>query len=287
MSFIIDQNICVGCGSCTGNCPNRAIIRKGTIVFITEMCSDCGTCLQYCPMDAIGEGKTKAEYDNKKLDTALKEKLSLNRNIAAMKFVDKAPEGITVEEGPHFWCGICGDIFDGNGSPVFFTAKASSCGGTANLGLGAKKATREDYETVVNGQVIGEGNLYASREVMSKGRSIFPQYPKVCAGVILGSLDQISTPDLIIFPVNGHQMCIISTAYAFDTGEFIFGYAGKSTCLMSVTFPQMENRPVFTSGDHGGRTFMRLQDEEIVVCFPYRLVPGLVTNMDRTVFAQK
>jgi uncharacterized protein (DUF169 family) len=168
---------------------------------------------------------------------------------------------------------------------VFFTAKASSCGGCANIGIGGIKSNREDFETALHAQVIGEGNLYAVKEILAQGRSIFPRYPKVSGGVMIGSLDRVSMPDLILFPVNGQQLCVISTAYGFDTGELIFGYAGKSTCLMSLTFPYVENRPIFTAGDHGGRTFMRLKDEECVVCFPYRLVPGLVTNMDRTIYA--
>ena len=32
---------------------------------------------------------------------------------------------------------------------------------------------------------------------------------------------------------------------------------------------------------------MRLKDEEVVVSFPYRLVPRLVNNMDKTIYAQK
>jgi uncharacterized protein (DUF169 family) len=56
---------------------------------------------------------------------------------------------------------------------------------------------------------------------------------------------------------------------------------------MSITFPYVENKPVFTVGDYGGRTFMRLQDEEFLVCLPYRLVPGLVTNLDRTVYGKE
>jgi len=48
----------------------------------------------------------------------------------------------------------------------------------------------------------------------------------------------------------------------------------------------MENKHVFLAGDHGGRKNMRLKDEEILVCLPYRLVPGVVKNLDRTVFAQ-
>ena len=33
-------------------------------------------------------------------------------------------------------------------------------------------------------------------------------------------------------------------------------------------------------------TIAHLQDDELLVCFPYRLVPGLTTNLDRTVYAQ-
>jgi uncharacterized protein (DUF169 family) len=238
-------------------------------------------------MSAIGEGKHKVELNHKKLDNAIKEKLSLNRHIVAMKYADKAPEGIPIEKGPHFWCGICGEILDGSGDTVFFTAKASSCGGCANIGIGGIKSNREEFETAVNAQVIGEGNLYAHKELLAQGRSLFPRYPKVSGGLIIGSLEKLSMPDIILFPVNGRQMCMLSTAYGFDTGEVIFGYAGKSTCLMSITFPYVENKPVFTAGDHGGRTFMRLKDEEIVVCFPYRLVPGLVSNLDRTVYASE
>jgi uncharacterized protein (DUF169 family) len=49
----------------------------------------------------------------------------------------------------------------------------------------------------------------------------------------------------------------------------------------------VSNKPVFAIGDYGGRTFMRLRDEEFVVCFPHRLVPGLVANLDRTVYANE
>jgi len=287
MPFVIDGDLCVACGSCIGNCPNRAIVRSGEQTVITNMCSDCGTCLHYCTMGAIGKGTVKVEYNHKKLNQALKEKLSLKKHVAAMKYVSKPPAEVSVEKGPHFWCGICGDVFDGDSGPVFFSAKASSCGGCANIGIGGIKSNKEDFEAALNGQVIGEGNLYANKYLLAQGRSIFPRYPKVAEGVIMGPLAQVSHPDLIIFPVNGQQMCMISTAYGFETGEVIAGYAGKSTCLMSITFPYVENKPVFTVGDYGGRTFMRLQDEEFLVCFPYRLVPGLVTNLDRTVYGRE
>lgn len=287
MPFTIDQNLCVGCGACYGNCPNRAIIRRGAVCTVTEMCSDCGVCIHNCPMGAIGPGKRKAEFDNKKIDKALKKKLSLQRNIVAMKFADKAPAGVPVEEGPHFWCGICGDIFEGTIGSVFFTAKASTCGGSTMIGIGSNKATKEDFDTVLNSIVIGEGKLYATMDLMSKSRVEYPVFPKAYKGMVLGSLEQIDRPDMILFLVNAHQMCIVATAFAFDTGEIINGYAGSPACLMTVPIPFLRNKPVFSVGDWGGRTRSRLNDEEILACFPYRLVPGLVKNIDRTIYAQE
>ena len=287
MPFIIDQNPCVACGSCIGNCPNRAIIRRDNKVFVTGMCCDCGVCTHYCSMGAIGKGKTKVEFDHKRLNKTLKDKLSLKRDIAAMKFADKAPEGVAMEDGLTFWCHICGDIFEGQGNPIFFSARNSTCGGSSALGLGARQnVTKEEFKTVME-VVAGEGGYFASPDLFTKGRTSFPLFSKVYGGIILGSLEQVAMPDIILFPLNGHQMCMISTAYAFDTGEVITGNAGAGTCLGTVTIPFLENRPVFTCGDHGGRMHMRLKDEEFVVCFPYRLVPGLVSNMDRTIYAQE
>ncbi len=92
--------------------------------------------------DAIKKGPFRAGSTSKKVNAALKEKLSLKRDIVAMKFADKAPDGVRIEEGPTFWCAICGDIFEGQGDPVFFRGVASSCGGSKNVGIGSSKVTK-------------------------------------------------------------------------------------------------------------------------------------------------
>ena len=155
------------------------------------------------------------------------------------------------------------------------------------IGIGSKRTSKEVFDSVIDGIVVGEGKLLATRDLLSKGRNVFPLFPKIYKGIIIGSLEHVKIPDMVLFAVNGHQMCVISTAYAFDTGEIIMGYAGSAACLMTVPIPLVENRPVFAIGDRGGRTNMRLHDEEFLACFPYRLVPGLVKNMERTVYAQE
>ncbi len=286
MPFIIDKNQCVQCGSCIGNCPNRAIVRRGAEVIITDMCCDCATCIPYCGVGAIARGKEKAELSNTKLDAALKEKLSLNRDIVAMKFADKAPDGVLPEDGLNFWCHICGDIFEGSGTPVFFTVKNSICGGSIALGLGARSVSREDVLAVME-VVAGDGGYFANNELFTQARSQFPKYPRMYGGIIIGSLVQMEMPDMILIPLNGKQMCMVSTAYSFETGEIITGNAGGGTCLGAVALPFLENKPIFTCGDHGGRRHMRLRDAEILACIPYRLVPGLVKNLDKTIYNQE
>jgi uncharacterized protein (DUF169 family)/NAD-dependent dihydropyrimidine dehydrogenase PreA subunit len=286
MPFIIDQNLCVNCGSCIGNCPNRAIIRRGAEVIITDMCCDCGTCIRFCAPGAIGKGKVRAELKHEKLDKVLKNKLSLKKDIVAMKFADTSPEGVPAEDGLNFWCHICGDIFEGNGNPVFFTAENSVCGGSGVLGLGTRRVNRDDVLAVME-SMTGDGGYYNTIDLYTKSRSLYPQFSRVYGGMVLGPLEKVKMPDIILTPVNGKQMSMLAAAYAFETGERIPGNAGGGACLDAVVIPFLENRPTFTCSDHGGRMHMRLKDEEILVCIPYRLVPGLVTNLDRTVYAKE
>jgi len=105
--------------------------------------------------------------------------------------------------------------------------------------------------------------------------------------VVIGPLEQIKMPDVILFPINPHQLSMISTAYTFDTGDIIRGYGGTSQCTMTVRAPLTENRPVFASGDDGGRNHMRLTEAEMVISFPYKLVPGLVISLDRTIYVHE
>jgi uncharacterized protein (DUF169 family)/NAD-dependent dihydropyrimidine dehydrogenase PreA subunit len=287
MPFIIDPEKCAGCGTCIGNCPNRAIVRRGDSVYITVMCSDCGICVQHCGMNAIVPGTEKAEFDVKKLDVSLKKNLSLKKNIVAIKYADSVPVGITEEKGLSFWCHACGEVFAGEADPLFFTAKNSTCAGASNLGLGTRETGKEEYNLMIKSMILGDGGYYASKELLTIGRKMFPKFNKVYAGMVIGSLSKVEMPDVVLIPVNGKQMCMLSTAYSFDTGEIIDGKAGGGTCLGTIPISFLENRPVFSCGDYGGRLHMRLGDEEIIAAFPFKLLSGVVRNLKRTVFNQE
>jgi uncharacterized protein (DUF169 family) len=287
MPFIINPEKCAGCGTCIGNCPNRAIVHRGANVYITVMCCDCGICIKHCGMSAIEPGAEKAEFDVKKLDAVLKKNLSLKKNIAAIKYADKVPVGIPEEKGLSFWCHACGEVFDDEAEPLFFTAKNSTCAGASNLGLGTRKTGKEDYNMMMESMILGDGGYYAAKEFLTIGRKLFPKFNKVYAGMVIGPLDRVEMPDVVLIPVNGKQMCMLSTAYSFDTGEIVDGKAGGGTCLGTIPISFLENRPVFSCGDYGGRLHMRLDDEEIIAAFPFKLLSGVAKNLKRTVFNQE
>ena len=57
MAYKIDENTCIACGTCAGECPQGAI-KEGDVYSIDpDVCIDCGTCAGVCPCEAIAPGE--------------------------------------------------------------------------------------------------------------------------------------------------------------------------------------------------------------------------------------
>lgn len=56
MPAVVDENKCIGCGSCVKMCPAAAISLndQGIAVVDKEKCTGCGKCARSCSVDAIG-----------------------------------------------------------------------------------------------------------------------------------------------------------------------------------------------------------------------------------------
>ena len=54
MAYVIDKDICIGCGTCEGECPVSAISvdADGKYVINPDECAGCGACAGVCPVDA-------------------------------------------------------------------------------------------------------------------------------------------------------------------------------------------------------------------------------------------
>ena len=54
MPVNVDQNKCIGCGSCPDTCPVGALKMNGGKAEVDKSsCIDCGGCVSACPTEAI------------------------------------------------------------------------------------------------------------------------------------------------------------------------------------------------------------------------------------------
>ena len=109
--YTVNQETCARCGSCEANCPYGIITRRKNEYRVTAFCSGCGNCTGYCPTGAIAKSEVELELDSAKVSDSLRELLGVKKQLVAMKYPAKQPENIKVEEGPQFWCAMCGDVF--------------------------------------------------------------------------------------------------------------------------------------------------------------------------------
>ena len=281
MKATINNDLCAQCMSCVSNCPYQAATQRGNKFYVSSFCTGCGNCIAFCPTGAVSVSDELIELDNQKNDAALKGLLGIKKPIVAMKYANAPLEGMETEEGPTFWCALCGNVCAEAADPIFFTAESIVCGGASLFGLGSRKVKvtkQEMHEALVASQVVGKGRHYRTFWEMGKGRSKYPPLIKRYEGITIGPLDKVEMPDLVILPVNGDQTSRLAAAYAYDTGNIITGSAGSAGCIATST-AYVEYKPMFTCGDHGVRTYMQLDPGEILVSTPYSLVPGFVKNL--------
>jgi Fe-S-cluster-containing hydrogenase component 2 len=56
MAYVINKEVCVGCGSCQANCPADAISATDDNKYqIGDNCVECGACAANCPVNAISQ----------------------------------------------------------------------------------------------------------------------------------------------------------------------------------------------------------------------------------------
>jgi len=54
--FVIDKELCAGCGQCVNVCPAKAItLQNATATINQSFCRQCGICADQCPEHAIFE----------------------------------------------------------------------------------------------------------------------------------------------------------------------------------------------------------------------------------------
>lgn len=59
-AVVVDPDVCVVCGLCTGVCPPNALELEPDRLAVLDHCTGCGWCIPYCPVGAISGGRPVA-----------------------------------------------------------------------------------------------------------------------------------------------------------------------------------------------------------------------------------
>ncbi len=193
------------------------------------------------------------------------------------RFGDQAGKG----EDKSLLCAMWGDAF--NGAEPFYTIKSQQIcgGGSIAAGFGSTMPIE-----VAEKFMIGDGKIYGTMEGLKCAlETTLPFEDGEFEAQIIGPLEKMKMPELlpdlvfiICTPAQGQR---ILRSYGFDTGEFISGIAGGSTCEMVSSYVYKTDKPAFTLGDIGGNTGMVFSDNELMLAFPFNKLEVAVKNLNR------
>jgi len=91
IAFMVDAELCVGCGSCVDACPMKILALEDGVCVITDIskCLECGTCIKECPTNAItlpGVKLSPKEKEGKKDNASPAAKKTAGDTPASQKF---------------------------------------------------------------------------------------------------------------------------------------------------------------------------------------------------------
>jgi len=204
--------------------------------------------------------------------------MGYKRKIIAFKLCDKPPEyAEPYGDSFSFLCAISAEAWEEGKNPFYITNKNSLCGGPLYSGFGGRKVNKEEFNLGMS-QTIGIGKAYETREQFRKMNQQIPHIFKTHKYLIIGTLEKIETPDMVMVVSNVYKIMRLCKTYTWKTGELVQGLSGSSWCTSS--FPQVYRTKTisFATGDEQSRIFMGLEEGELSCFIHWDTLPIIMDN---------
>ncbi|MDZ7850102.1 MAG: DUF169 domain-containing protein [Halodesulfurarchaeum sp.] len=280
MSIQIQQQDCIGCGTCAEICPADVFeMDDGRPVLADESaCTLCGVCADQCPTDAIDIRKERngTEYDvefeaeQRYVDWAesLQEILDLEKHPVGIKLVNgngDVPEEVKQLDVP---VRHCVSIHMGSlGETFYLPAEGHACA-AAKAALGISELP----EKVASGKVPHMHGLASSQEAAARIMEEVPRTSEETAGTLIGPLGNAPfEPDVVVLVLRPEQAMWVANSMLFEDGgpRVTANFAGMQASCGDVTaLPYEEGEVNFSLGCYGCRSAGKLGASEMYVGIP-------------------
>ena len=210
----------------------------------------------------------------------------IDRDFVALKFcptLSDVPSYAVRYQGKGIYCGMWKEVSN-YASPFYTVPDDHICGGgTSYTGMGQKELSPKMVEHGWS-MLVGEGKIYHSRDSVTKCQESVPfsfKKEKRFEATVMGRLEQVESPDVVMFFCNVRQLEWLCHAYSFESGELVQGFAGLSLCALVVPHPYLAQKPVFSPGDLSGRELARLNEGELCMTVPFKDIDSIAKNLYR------
>ena len=299
--IIHDENACVKCGLCVAFCPIPGILEVGEdgypAVISTENCVGCMTCSGNCPkralsVEATGEGAIDPYADEERsepIPTELHEqyeewqriimdKLGLRWQPVAVSLIERdelLPDVPMPAENLRFCQAM---MAARRGASILMPPGKHSCpDGTSIFGMTGvpeKLATGEIYvlfHKLVNAEAAA--NMVAERPTLpEKSRR---------ATYVAPLAKTVREPEVVVITGTPEQMMWLCMSMSYYSGHrFDFHASGyNSMCVEAVLYPMMDGQPNITFGCYGCRAASDIDENMMFMGIPPELLPTVVQGL--------
>lgn len=250
--------LCVGCTTCAGNCPTRAL----AVECIGDAAFDpCADEERAEPIDA-GQQRTYAE-----LQASIMESLGLRWQPVAVSLID-ADEALPAAPMPSENLRFCQAMMAARrGASVLMPPFKHSCpDGTSIFGMTGvpeKLATGEIY--VLFHKVV---DAEAAVRMVAERPTLAPKSRR--ATYVAPLAKTVREPDVVVFTGTPEQMMWLCMSMSYYDGHrFDFAASGfNSMCVEAVLLPMERNEPNITFGCYGCRAATDIGEDMMFMGVP-------------------
>jgi uncharacterized protein (DUF169 family) len=199
--------------------------------------------------------------------------VGLAKSLVGVNFFDKqhaVPAGLKRPDKPIYYCTAVSRAFKGE-SLLMLPEDHSCARGAYALGVSELPDNFKTGEPFAKGHMVADANA---------GKKLIDQLPRLIVGrtaaISMMPLEKMTfEPDVVIASANSRQALQLLNATSFDTGlEIPMRFQiFMSFCAYATAWPFISDRPNATFPQGQARKRTELTDEEIIVGFPFKLLP--------------
>ena len=225
--------------------------------------------------------------DPKTIKQRLRDDVGFQKEIIALRQVKGEPEEIDAYNDKNNICYMMGEVLE-EGRTFYTVLDDHVCLlGCAATGLDPELATMDPEQHRKSEDFhVGSVNIFPDKRIQAKAEKeaarLFPRFKKVYKAIIIGPLEQVSEPEVVVLIATPEQVHLMTRAYCYVTGSFIQGYAGMGACRMLFPHAFLKKEPVFTVSDRSWRKALHIAPDELTLVVPLEKLIIMIEALEKS-----